>query len=429
MSPSRLRLGFPGIILLAAAPLAGAEFGPPAPIPPPSSPFLGFVYRYGDAMLKSGRDAQGPVKGVEGWTENLLRVLYTLSDLSSRPDYRDAADQALQQFLQRAPSRILSDRPGPRGEEGDPGRPVFDRPWVLWDRCFQIAPEPSRRFVLGLWKGETADGPDDPRHAGFFIRTWAAAHHRTKDEALLRAIEALLARFEKKRHPVTGLIESAPGRTDASPAGSLSLAIDCDAAGRLVPEPLGTRLRAFAAREDQAFLALGHELSGGGGFAVTVNRETGKPSGDFTPPWDAAAGRGTTARVALLCVSRYENTGRTGYRELIDAAARAYLDSAPPAELDVWPGALGHAISLQLAAWRGTSREVHLDRARKLGELAVAAFWPGPNPGPFPRASSRSAGSHDAATGADSLALALVELHLAILHITAVRPPSPSIDR
>ncbi len=495
-----LRRAFLSLLLGAAVSLRGAETPGPAPAPTPASPFLGVVYRYGDAMLRSGRDEFGPVKTglflgaldrstlapLEGRPaapagvreedrdgppgrltganpqrdENLLRVLYTLSELSGKPDYREAADRSLKWFLESAGSPAtgllpwgehmcwdtLADAPVPGPGSGDPGRHEFARPWVLWDRSFELAPGPSRRFALGLWEHQVADretgafdasagyhhheareGMDLPRHAGFFIRTWAAAHRHSKDEVFLRAIETVLARFERKRHPATGLLPAAAGRPDSSPASSLSLAIDCDAAARQVPEPLATRLRAFAAREDELFLALPHEPAGKGGFVASADRETGKPSGLLTPLWEARADGATTAQVALMCVSRYENTGKTGCRELIHGAARAYLGTLAAGDADVWPMTFGHAIALELAAWRSTARPAHLDRARKLGEVAVATFWRGESP--LPRASSLRCEHYESITGADTLALALVELHLSILHITAVRAPGGTIDR
>src|SRR3954452_25014115 len=130
--------------------LCGLAVGPAAAAraeDPPSSPFLGVVYRYADAMLEHGRDKYGPVetglllsaldRGRPGpltvrpappagirredrvglpWKpliganpqhdENLLRVLYTLSELSGKSVYRDAADAELAWFLHNAPSPV-----------------------------------------------------------------------------------------------------------------------------------------------------------------------------------------------------------------------------------------------------------------------------------------------------------------------------------
>src|SRR3954469_4517071 len=128
----------------------GLAFAPPATSraeDPPSSPFLGVVYRYADTMLQHGRDTYGPVetglflsaldrgqlaplatrpappagirredrvglpwKALVGANpqhdENLLRLLSTLSELSGKPVYRDAADAELAWFLHNAPSPV-----------------------------------------------------------------------------------------------------------------------------------------------------------------------------------------------------------------------------------------------------------------------------------------------------------------------------------
>jgi hypothetical protein len=479
--------------------LCGLEVAPPATNqvePPPSSPFLGVVYRYADAMLQHGRDKYGPVEtglllsaldrgtlaplvvrpaapaGIRRddrvgapWKplvganphhdENLLRVLYTLSELSGQSRYRDAADAELKWFLKNAASpvthllpwgehmswNVLADEPLP---PGDGAVHEFFRPWVLWDRCFELEPSASRAFALGLWEHQVADhntgafdrhaefrrhGPKDgmdfPRHAGFYIRTWASAYEKTGDETFLKAIETLLARFEAKRHPKTGLIEERTGRPNAAPAQLLSLALDCGAAAGVVRGPLAARLRAFAAREDELFCALPHDLKGQGGFVVAVETASRRPVDPPSSLWDARYGGATTASVAMMCVSRYNNGGRAAFADLVVAAADSYRCAAPGEDNDTWPMTFGHAISLELAAWRVTSKPAYLDRARELGQLAVERFW---QDSPLPRA-SMSTGHYETITGADSLALALVELHLSILHITAVRCPPNTIDR
>ena len=77
------------------------------------------------------------------------------------------------------------------------------------------------------------------------------------------------------------------------------------------------------------------------------------------------------------------------------------------------------------AAWRSTAKQDYFECARQLGEFALAKFF---DSGPLPRASVKSE-HYETVTGADTLALALVELHLEILHITAVRYPPNTIDR
>ena len=405
---------------------AGAQ-----PKPVPRSPYLPLVYRYADTMLQRGRDGHGPHKTdlllstLDRTTlapltdrpladphgdQNLLRVLHTLSDLSGKPAYRAAADAELAWFLEDASSRnakvapwdegvawdVIADKPVPAPRGGDGG------PWLLWDRCFELAPDASKSLSLGL-----AGRPDRPslRRLGFSVRAWAAGYQHTRDEAFVRAIESALAAM----HP----------RTDAPADEWLSAAIDCAGAAGRVPEGVAKRLRATADREDHAFCTLPHDLREKRGFALGP----GGPS--FTPLWRGAGGRLTTAAVAMMCVSRYENSGDVRYRRLIHEAADAYRAGLPPADAVISPLDLGHAISLQLAAWRSTSRQEYLDTATKLADLAVQQLW---SDGPLPRAGLR-AGHYDAASGVGTLTLAFVELHLSILHITAVRCPPNTIDR
>ena len=128
----------------------------------------------------------------------------------------------------------------------------------------------------------------------------------------------------------------------------------------------------------------------------------------------------------MMCVSRYENTGDTRYRDLIHAAADVYVAHPPSDDVDSWPLTFGQAISLELAAWRSTSRQEYLDRAIKLADSAIQIFWT--DDSPLPKASSKS-DHYESITGSDTLAMALVELHLGILGITAVRCPPNTIDR
>lgn len=320
---------------------------PKAPVPP--SPYLPLIYKYADAMLEHGNPQHG---------ENFLRLLYTLSELSGKPKYREAADVGLRRFLEQQ-------------------RPLeFTRPWVLWDRCFEIAPKASESVVRALMENQNTDA----RHTGFHIRAWAVAYAHTKDERFLTAIAESVERFEQKRDP--------------SASSMLSLAIDCDAASRYVPQTLASKLPAFATREDKIFCK--------------------QNSGDSIRP-----------QLAMMCVSRYENTGNVAYRDLIHRAADVYLKSSPTNSADAWPRPFGHAISLQLAAWRSTARQEYLDRARSLADFAVKHFF---DQGPLPGASLKTS-HYESITDADTLALALVELHLHILHITAVRWAPNTIDR
>ena len=460
----------------------------------PVSPFANVVYGYVNAMLEHGRDTYGPRKsglflsaldrktlsplkacppapagvpsesraGPRGgplvganpqMDQNLLRLLYFLTGLSGENRYAEAADDQLRWFLKNAQSPKTGLLPWGEHlswnvmiDEVACGtqRPLheFSRPWMLWERCFELAPEESRRFALALWDRHVVDqktgalssradldgvsaqpAADCPRQAGFFLRTWAEAYAHTRDEAFLKAIGVVLGRYEGKQ----GGAERLPGvNSDSTNACDLlSLAIDCDGAARKVPEPLRTRLTQYAARIDEAFCLLPHDLKGKQGFTLCLDPAAAGPDVAYTSLWDAGRGRPTTAAVGMMCVSRYENTGRVAYRTLIVAAADAYLDSLPGDQTDAWPLTSGQAISLELAAFRATAQEAYYARAFKLGETAVQGFFTG---SPLPRASLKS-DHYESVTGADALALALAELHLSVLHITAVRTPPNAIDR
>jgi hypothetical protein len=307
----------------------------------PKSPHFALIYPYAEAMIKKGRG--------DGYDQNFLRLLYTLSDLSGRPIYRNAADAELKLLLEKQ-SPIVH---GPR-------------PWMLWDRCFELSADQSKSLA-----------PD-----GSSIRAFAAGWHHTKDPKFMQHIEVTLHELSFKK---------------LTPIAYFSIAIDCSAAAARMPEPIAAKLRATAQTHDESFLT--------------------KPNPLGTDYWQAPANRLTSAGMAMLCLSRYENSGNVKFRDLVISAADAYRRNPPPPDADISPRTFGHVISLQLAAWRHASKQEYLDSARSYADIAVKKFWTAGNPLP------------NSLDGADSLVLSLLDLHLSILHITAVRCPPNTIDR
>jgi len=433
---------------------------------PAQSSYLDVVRRYADTMIDRGRDNFGPVKsglllsaldrttlsplkirpappaGVrrgdrsgQPWSamtganphldENLVRILYTLTQITGDSKYAKVADEELTWFFKNTLSSktdllpwgehlswdCVADKPISGGEEA---MHEFARPWVLWDRCFELAPEESRRFALGLWNHQIAnhktggfdrhapyfengpvDGKDFPRHAGFYILTWAHAYRHTQDVTFLSAIEALLARFERKRI-----------QKDGSQVGTIG-PLDPFAASDLVPEPLASRLKAFAAKEDELILP-----------------DLQNPKSAQAPLWQTGYSAGTQASTAMFCLARFEQTQNTAYRQLIISIADRYKDSVPEEDLDAWPMPFGHAISTQLAAYRFTNDRIYLDQATRIANLAIQLFW---QDNPLPRASLET-GHYESITGPDTLALSLLELHATINKLT-IPIPSNTIDR
>jgi len=454
-------------------------------------PFLDIVKRYADTMIEHGRDRYGPQKSMlilsaldrsslaplttrpsaplgirngddrvgdrrEGplvganpqHDQDLLRVLYILSDLTGTSRYKEVADRELDWFFNHAASpsthflawgEHLYWDPMADEAKSDHKELVHEMAerWLLWDRCYELAPGPSKQFALGLWNHQISDqttgafdrqvaylehgvkknGMEFARHAGYFIHTWASAYVHTKDETFLRAIEVMLSRFEERRHPKTGLINQCLNRSFAVLTQSLSMAIDCELAAGLVPEPLASRLRKFAAREDEIYCSLPHDPRNKG-FLNRVICATRQPQQStnaqgtiaYSTKWESRyGGTITNAFVAMMCEERYEQVHKAEYRDLVIATADGYLDSFPDADADVWPATFAQVISTELAAFRWTKRDVYLKRARELAELSVKTFW---QDNPLPRASVKT-NHYESITGAPSLALVLLDVHAA----------------
>jgi hypothetical protein len=458
-------------LLMMAALLAIGVAAEPAP-PPPKS-LLDVVRGYADTMIERGRDTYGPQRsglllsaldrmtlaplasrpaapgGIrredrsgEPWSaltganphldENLLRVLYALSQMTGEPKYARVADEELTWFLKNTLSpktdllpwgehmswEVMEDKPISGGNDAFH---EFARPWVLWERCFELAPQESRRFALGLWEHQIAnqktggfdrhapyfehgpvDGKDFARHAGFYILTWAHAYKHTNEQTFLRAIETLLARFERKRVQKDG--------TMAATIGPL----DCEAAAVLVPPPLAVRLRAFADNEDELILA-DWKREAVPGIAPALRQ---------APLWRTGYGQGTQAATAMFYLARHQQVGKPPYRDALIAVADRYVGSLPEEDLDAWPMAFAHAISTQVAAYRFTERSVYMKESQRLARVAVELFW---QDNPLPRASLKT-GHYEAITGADSLALALLEVH-GITNRLPMILPANTIDR
>ena len=360
--------------------------------------------------------------------QNLLRIFYTLTEITGEKRYAKVADEELTWFFHNTMSPKTSLLPW--GEHlswdtvmdipisgGDEMMHEFARPWVLWERCFALVPEQSTKFAIGLWEHQIAnhktggfdrhapyfehgpvDGKDFPRHAGFYIGTWCYAWKYTTNSVFLDAIESLLARFEGKRR-----------QKDGSEVGTIG-PLECHLAAEMVPDALAQRLRAFAQKEDELILP---------DLRNQLDVRTNAP-----PLWQSGYSASTLASSAMFCLARYQQTTNTAYRDLILRYADAYTDSRPEENVDAWPMSFGHVISTQVAAYKLARQSKYLTQAQRFTQMAVDIFW---QDNPLPRASMHT-GHYETITGADSLALALLEVHAATHNLTN-RIPANTIDR
>jgi Periplasmic pectate lyase len=381
--------------------------------------------------------------------QNLYQVLYALTAMTGEKRYAQAADDALKFFFEHCQSPQTSlmawgEHIGwdllkeTRKQEQAGNTHEFYRPWVLWGRCFDLAQEPSAAFARGVWDHQIGDhetgnfsrhaqydahGPgtnsEYPRHGGFYIATWAHAYGETKDPVFVKAIETVLSYFDGRRSPISGAIPAESAERSKGkmiwPPSNLSLAVDLFDGAQYMPEDTAARMRESAAKIDDVFLRLGHDLGADGkGFVKTAHTDTlgagdvrGQSRLSYTRPWATGYGEQTDAQMACLCRLRYGQVERDGYRDLILATAARYLASEPDIAFPVYPGALGDAIFLMLDAHELTGEATYLDRARHFADRAIAMFLD--DSSPLPKASTK-ADHYEAITRADTLMMSLLRL-------------------
>jgi hypothetical protein len=442
---------------------------------PDSPDALQIVRAYADAMIDHGRDVYGPthsplfastldrrtlrlpetepppISGIRSNDRtltggnpmldlNLYQVLYALTKITGEPRYAAAADESLKWFFEhgQGPATGLFAWGEHLGWDFNTEAVLagrisheFYRPWVLWDRSFELAPQACRKFALGLWEHQIADhqqglysrharyaghgpekGSEFPRHGGFYIATWAVAYQRTKDPALLRAIEVLLTSFEHRRNPKTGALPAASKAPDTWwPPSELSLAIDLWDGSSKVPAALASRMRAFASRTDEVYLSIPQDPGPAGkGFLWSGSTASMQPlqakNRAMTDTWATGYGEATVAQVAMICLLRYQQVKLDRYRRLVLAASERYLVCAPNETTTLYPGAMGDAIALMMGAFRLTGQTKYLDRAEGFARRSAGTFFDG---SPLPRASSKHE-HYEVITRADTLAMELLDV-------------------
>lgn len=379
--------------------------------------------------------------------QNLYQILYALMEITGDKRYAKETDRTIKWFFDNCQSPVtglmawgehmgwdfntetlITWKKGSHhgGKMQEYNTHEFARPWVLWKRSFELAPEACTRFALGLWEHQIADhntgnfsrhanyeihqtfkDSEYPRHGGFYIATWAEAYERTRAPVFAKAIDTLVRYFDGRRSPQSGAIpaESAPrskGKVLWS-TSNLSLAIDLWESAQKMPDELARKMRQCASRTDDVFLKLGHDLKRGGkGFLLSAHTDTLQPQeqGAYSGPWGNAG-------TANLCLLRYRQVKLDGYKKLVMDAANLYLDSEPEIKFALHPGTLGHIIYLMLGAYELTGQKQYLDRADYFAQRAIELFLT--DDSPLPKATSKHT-HYEAVTGSDTLMMALLKL-------------------
>ena len=417
---------------------------------------------------------------------NLYQMFYALTAITGDAKYAREADRVIGYFLKHCQEPkygffcwgehlgwdVLKNEPGGFFADDPNGSMIheFYRPWIYWDKSWDMAPAACHRFAQALWRhqidhkdgkisfsrhamiassgGPSRRGMDFPRHGGFYIATWAADYQHTKDAEMLEAIDKLVAFYESERDPKSGAIPH--GSNDfafdkdgrkvqyvytQSPVG---LAIDLANSAPAMPDALKQRMTALAETIDKVFLATPHDPGPNGkGFVLFCDPTTlqpaeywqskedlaqGKPPRriPYTGGWRSAyTGQHPHTWVTPALIARYEQTHNDGYKKLLVACADNYLVSDPNDGItapdksgrppDVEAGSIGNVIVLLNAVFKLTKDDKYLVRAEFFSSWAMEKFWP--DASPLPRASVRE-NIYSAASRSDTLALAMLQTAL-----------------
>ena len=356
--------------------------------------------------------------------ENLYQILYALTKITGENRYADEADRSLRFCFERCQSPATGllcwgehagwdFRTEKRIDKPSGNTHEFYRPWVLWDRSWQVAAEPCRRFALGLWEHQignhqTGDysrhaaidapgpGTEAPyaRHGGFYIETWAAAYERTRDNVFLQAIECVVDGLERARIHEGGMLAGGSKRRGSRRSHDVSLAISLDNAAAKVTPELAAKMREVASTNDNVFAKV-HADAGQGLAAGGVNL------------WSNAYGGSGMAGSADACMTRYRQVHVDAYRRVVLRTAEQYRNQKINLSKPVWPGTMGNVILLMVNAHELTGEHKYLEAADRFAQKGVELFLG--DGCPLPRASHVHA-HYEAVTNGDTLMMALLRL-------------------
>ncbi len=385
--------------------------------------------------------------------QELYHLLYALDRFDGSTTYSVHADASLAWFAQHCQSPVTGlltwgehlgwdvlSESRVRQEHEDGTHEMFGN-WELWDRMWTFDAKACSAFAQGLWDHQISDhrtgdfsrhaswdrhapGTESqyPRHAGFYLATWASAARHGDAAHWAGIIDTFLGTIEARRHATTrGLLAETRERSKGNALwamSELSMAIDMGRAADGLPKELAetaTALRASAATTDRVVLALPHQPAKGS-FVTNAFLDTLRPGNapDNQPSTTAVYGSGygemNGAAAALVLLERAANGGDRRLQALALEAAECYRSARPPEGSALWPQAFAASITLELKAWRLTKQQRFLIAAKELAAQACTMFLDPSSP--LPKATSRH-DQYESITGGPALMLALLDVHWA----------------
>ena len=358
--------------------------------------------------------------------QNLYQVLYQLTVITGQKRYAEEADRSLKYFFEtcQSPSTglfwwgehagwdLCTDRPL---DKSAGNTHEFYRPWILWQRSWQLADKACERFARGLWEHQIGDhktgdfsrhasiashgpGTEAPyaRHGGFYIETWAITYEHTQDKLFLTAIESVLDGLERARLQEGGMVTGGSKKKGSRAPYAVSLAISLEEAARRVPFELAQKMRNVASANDKAF-AKAHP---------SASQQTSRDSAN----WSNAYGSGGPPALANTCMLRYRQVHLDTYRRFVLQTADCYREADVDLNKPVWPGTLGNVVLLMLNAYELTSEDKYLQATNRFACKGVELFLSDGCP------ISKASHMHDhyeAVTNGDTLMMAFLRLWLA----------------
>ena len=358
----------------------------------------------------------------------LLDILYSLSDLTGNEKYAKEADKTIKYFFSNCQStntglmawgeHLYWDFEKEACGYGKINQDYHEAGvWPFWDKSYELAPEACWKFSIGEWDHQIYDkktgnfsrharwsehgtdtGFEFPRYAGQMIERWTDAYNRKENinqerrAELLLAIKVIFRRMkENQKLSKSGYLPAgSSGKGDHNKVvwlkSNLELTRCLEIAAPLFDDKIAVQMKKFALKQDIDFLNAAHKLdSVGGGFAVTLDTETGIPrvrlmNKPYTSTWNSGYGYGPHSKIANLCFSRYQKLKNEypdladQYKRLMLAGAEQYLLTEPDTSQLLKPDVFTHVIRLMLNSFEVTGDKRYFQRADYFGKFGIQLF-------------------------------------------------------